>query len=80
MLRNKHMSRKETALSFAARFAHYRRSTLEAHLLAFLDNFDIYLFLYDPHYRQQLNDILDGFTDEEFEHFELAHSHRFTIN
>lgn len=80
MLRHKHLSRKEVSLSGIFDHATERWSMLEEHLLAFMDNFDFYLFLYDHDYRQRLNDILERFTDEEFECFERAHSHRFTIN
>jgi hypothetical protein len=80
MLRNRQTSKKEAAITAALGWGVGGRSPLERRLLEFMDRFDIYLFLYDPAYRRQLNDILDRFTDEEFESFERTHSHRFTVN
>jgi hypothetical protein len=56
------------------------RSPLERRLLAFLDTFNVYLFLYEPSYRRRLNDMLERFTDEEFEDFTRIHFNRFTVN
>lgn len=79
MLINK-QSKKEICHSAAFGPDSGRRSCLETRLLDFLDSFDIYLFLYDPAYRQRLNDILELFTEEEFTEFERTHSRRFTVN
>jgi hypothetical protein len=80
MLRNKYLSKKESNLSVAVGFGFGGRSHLERNLLEFMDNFDIFRFLYEPTYRRRLNTILERFTDEEFENFERAHSQRFTVN
>lgn len=49
-------------------------------LLEFLDEFDFEAFLSDPTYRRRLNEILDTFTDEEFDKFEHRYARRFTLN
>ena len=49
-------------------------------LLEFMERFDLARFLYDEDYRQRLNDILDRFTDDEFEDFEKVYANRFTMN
>lgn len=80
MLRNKQSSKKDRRMSTTFHFDSEGRSLLEYHLLDFLDSFDIYQFLLDPSYRKQLNNLLDCFSDEEFEDFERLYSHRFTVN
>ena len=80
MLRTKQTSKMNSTPNAAFEFGIGGRSRLERHLLEFMDTFDIYLFLYDHTYRQRLNNLLELFTDEEFENFEQTHSHRFTVN
>jgi hypothetical protein len=80
MLRNRHLSKKETTLSAAFGPGLGGRSSLERNLLEFMDSFDIFRFFHDPTYRRKLNILLERFTDEEFESFERAHSQRFTVN
>ena len=57
-----------------------RQSSLEYYLLDFMENFDVYLFIVDPDYRRSLNDLLELFTDEEFDEFERSHGNRFVMN
>jgi hypothetical protein len=55
-------------------------NTQEPVLLEFLDTFSFEAFLSNPSYRQRLNEILETFTDEEFDKFEHRHARRFTLN
>lgn len=52
----------------------------EPALLEFLDTFSLTAFMFDTEYRRRLNLILDSFTDEEFDDFEIQHARRFTLN
>jgi len=80
MQRNKQTYKDERDRAVSINLGAYGRSSLEGQLLDFLDSFDIHLFLYDPAYRRSLNEMLERFTDEEFEDFTRTHSHRFTVN
>lgn len=80
MLRNKQLSKKEIVRCPAPDAAFPGRPPPVPALLDFLDNFDLASFLSDPMYRKQLNDMLDTFSDEEFDLFESRYSHRFTLN
>ena len=80
MLRIKHTQNTERYVINSTNNSCGSKSHLEENLLEFMDSFDVYLFLYDKSYRRRLNSILDGFTNEEFECFERAYSHRFIMN
>jgi len=80
MLRNRPALISDTIHAPTFTFHHSGKSVIEKSLLEFLDNFDIYLFVYDDEYRMRLNNILDLFSDEEFESFERTHARRFTVN
>lgn len=49
-------------------------------LLELLDSFDMHSFVLDPDYRHRLNEVLDAFSDEEFDRFERRYASRFTLN
>ncbi|HIJ62047.1 MAG TPA: hypothetical protein HPQ04_05075 [Rhodospirillaceae bacterium] len=80
MLRNKQSSQPTEYPKPVGTGDDIRQSALEYHLLNFLDNFDVYLFIVDPGYRQRLNNLLELFTDEEFDEFERSHVNRFVMN
>ena len=80
MLRNKISLTSGASRAHTIIFNTEGKSKVERRLLEFLDNFDIYLFVYDDGYRMQLNDILNRLSDEEFESFERTHANRFTMN
>lgn len=77
MLRNKQHSRKETppygVFGGAAAFR-------AAVLAEMIDGLDLHSFLHEPAYRQRLNEVLDAFSDEEFDSFEQLYTRRFTVN
>ncbi|HTH16368.1 MAG TPA: hypothetical protein VL974_06930 [Magnetospirillum sp.] len=45
-----------------------------------VDGLDLASFLNDPAYRRRLNELLEHFSDEEFDDFERLYTRRFTIN
>lgn len=45
-----------------------------------VDRLDLHSFLNDPAYRRRLNELMSGFSDEEFDRFERLYTRRFTIN
>jgi len=80
MLRNKQSSQQSIYPTHVQNGDISRQSSLEYYLLDFLDHFDVYLFLVEPSYRQRLNELLELFTDEEFDEFERSHLNRFVLN
>jgi hypothetical protein len=49
-------------------------------LVEMIDSLDLESFICDPGYRRQLNEVLDAFSDEEFDSFESLYTRRFTVN
>ncbi len=49
-------------------------------LAEMIDCLDLDCFIRDPGYRRQLSEVLDALSDEEFDHFELLYTRRFTLN
>lgn len=49
-------------------------------LVELIDTLDLADFVRDPAYRRQLNEVLDTFSDEEFDRFERLYTRRFTLN
>lgn len=49
-------------------------------LFELIDSLDLESFVGDPAYRRRLNEVLDTFSDEEFDHFERLYTRRFTLN
>lgn len=49
-------------------------------LVELIDTLDLADFMRDPAYRRQLNEVLDTFSDEEFDRFERLYTRRFTLN
>ena len=80
MLRNKQSSSQQAHTTITIPEENEQTLNHETHLLNFLDNFDIYQFIIDDDYRQRLNDLLELFTDEEFDAFERSHINRFVMN
>lgn len=80
MLRHKQSSRQQYIPSYSVSFEKHRKSNLENNLLDFLDHFDVCQFITDDDYRKRLRDLLELFTDEEFDEFERSHINRFVMN
>lgn len=81
MLRSKPTSKKDSLIARNwATEEKVQRFMQEQILFDFLDRFDFHSFLYDTSYRRRLNDLLEGFSEEEFNHFEQLYFHRFIVN
>lgn len=84
MLRNKQHSRKEWPLvDGGPPTAGLSRADDDPRvpvLMEMIDSLDLHTFLHDQAYRRRLNEVLDAFTDEEFDRFERLYSRRFTLN
>lgn len=71
MLRNRQQSRKDPPCTSDIRVSV---------LIEMVDSLDLEDFVRDPVYRRQLNEVLDAFSDEEFDSFERLYTRRFTLN
>lgn len=80
MLRDKQSTQHQDYPTLAVAFEADVKSSHEHNLLVFLDHFDIFQFIIDSDYRQRLNELLELFTDEEFDEFERSHINRFVMN
>ncbi|MGE5545719.1 MAG: hypothetical protein ACM33T_02385 [Solirubrobacterales bacterium] len=49
-------------------------------LVELLDDLDLNDFLLDPACRRRLNEVIETFSDDEFDNFERLYTSRFTIN
>lgn len=71
MLRNRQQSRKDPPWTPDIRISV---------LIEMVDSLDLEDFVRDPVYRRQLNEVLDAFSDDEFDSFERLYTRRFTLN
>lgn len=82
MLRDKQQARRVPSPAVWAR----RKSATERFdlrvpvLVELLDSLDLRTFFFDPACRRRLNDVLDTFSDEEFDSFERHYTRRQKIN
>lgn len=79
MLRDKQHSKKDPPLGRPSTWEADGDRRVEA-LANLVDGLDLRTFLFDPDYRRRLNEVLAGFSDEEFDSFERHYTRRFTIN
>jgi len=49
-------------------------------LLELIDTLDLDAFFHDPACRRRLNEVLDTFSDEEFDRFERLYANRYPTN
>lgn len=80
MLRNKTHARKE-GMPVAAHSAAGKGMDLRVPVLTeLIDSLDLDSFLHDPVCRRRLNEVMNTFSDEEFDRFERLYTRRFTLN
>lgn len=49
-------------------------------LAELMDTLDLHSFFHDPTCRRTLNEVLEAFSDEEFDRFECFYTSRLTLN